>query len=268
MRKPFWQALAEPLAHRMLARAPAVWGKLSTQGDFVHHRADVAERQAWQDWVESVWSLCARPAPSDLRSRRQARGWISLDAPQRQARVQQLPIAFVMPAGMVAMQPGWMVQGVAVPSCDKVGRSCPFIIYQHVRPAWAARLWHQPPQAHGQTLLFWWARLAWLAVQGHRAWPQWLDLLDAVWAVHRPGLAQCCGAPPHGVPEAAMQALLGPMPEDDPAHAVHGVYHLPWADWPQRSVRHQQPMAAFWTQDAQGGYVHAGSHLMHLWGQP
>lgn len=267
MHTSLWQALVRPLASRCLVSAPAVWGKLPTQGDFVHHRADVRERQTWQHWVESVWSLCVRPEVPVSRVHNDTRGWISLDATRKPARAQQLPIAFVMPIGTMDLKPGWMVQGVVVPSSDKVGRSCPFIIYQHVRPAWVARLWSQPSTANGQTLLYWWARLAWLAVQGHMPWPQWLSLLDAVWKMYQPGLMQCLGAQPHVVAAASVQGLIGPMPEDDPAWGVHGVYHLPWADWPERTVRAEQPQPAFWTQDAQGGYVHAGSHLMQLWGR-
>ena len=115
-------------------------------------------------------------------------------------------------------------------------------------------------------MLFWWSRLVLRAVQGD-ALPQWLQRLDAMWAAQAPGWAQWLGAPPHQVDGARLQGLLAPLEIDVPTPGWRGVSHLPWADWPERCLRAQRPQAAFWTQDAEGGYLQAGESLLQLWGR-
>lgn len=264
----FLHQLGQRLTHRSLASWPAVWGKVPSQGDFVHHRATLPERQAWQDWVETIWSQRPQPMPA-VRTKAQpaAADWHSLDVVRPARRLAEVPIAFVLPPGSLAFAPSHHVQGVMVPSTDKVGRACPFIIYQSVSAAWIQRQWPADMQADGKTQLFWWARLAWQAVHGDLLLRDWLEHLDALWALQAPGLAQWMGAGPNPTDRSEIAQLLGGDRPDDPAFNLRGVYHLPWADWPARALRMDQPEAAFWTQDAQGGYVQAGTNLLQLWGR-
>lgn len=263
MRSAFYR-MTPWLTQRSLATPPSVWGKLPTQGDFVHLRASLAEQRAWHQWVQSVWSPC-------LGRRQQTkspdRNWLNLDV-QRTSYPPELPIAFVMPAGHLPTRPNWMVQGVLMPSHDKVGRPCPLVIYQLAHPKWAARLWSQDAAVGAQHLLYWWARLASVAVRAPLPWSTWAQHVDEVWAAHEPGFAQLLGgrAPPKADTES-LEKLLGPVSADDPAGNLCGVEHLPWPDWPHRTLRQTQPVAAFWTQDLRGGYVHAASSLNQLWRQ-
>lgn len=264
-----FQLLGRSLASKTLAGAPSVWGKLPGQGDFFHHRADMSHRQDWQQWVEAVWSLCPAPAPVDkLRRRAGAVDWMQLEAVKPVRRLHQVPIAFVLPPGTLPFSPSQFVQGVMVPSHDKVGRACPLIVYQRVSPVWMQRLWQPEIPTDGLTQLFWWARLAWQAVQPDVQLAPWLQRLDAMWALQAPALAQWLGGPASVVSVPSMQAIVGPDRLGDPAYDLRGVYHLPWADWPERCLRRHQPVAAFWTQDGQGGYVQAAPDLAELWGRP
>jgi type VI secretion system protein ImpM len=253
------------LARKSLATPPSVWGKLPSQGDFVHHRAGMVERQAWQAWVEAngAWPEPVRPA----RKEPGRTDWLSLDVARPERRLHQVPIAFVMPPGSLPFAPTQHVQGVMLPSADKVGRACPFIIYQKVSPLWLRMAWQNDAPSHGMTLMYWWARLAWQAVGGDLSLADWLQRLDALWAMHEPGIGQWLGANPPSPDEAQVRQVLGADRVDDPAIELRGVYHLPWADWPERVLRPRQPVAAFWTQDAQGGYVQAATSLQQLWGR-
>lgn len=258
-----WQRLGRALTGNALVSAPAVWGKLPVHGDFVHHRCPAVERDAWHAWVNAIWP--SRPPALRDKSARSQAGWITLDAPRPERRWQDLPVAFVLPPGALPFAPAHHVQGVLTPSVDKVGRSCPFIVYQQASRAWVQRQWTAAHAQDGRHMLFWWSRLVLRAVQGD-ALPQWLQRLDAMWVAQAPGWAQWLGAPPARMDNTRMQDALGQLPQADPAQDLRGVYHLPWADWPQRCWD-EPPAAAFWTQDAQGGYVQAANSLQQLWGR-
>lgn len=259
--------LRRAINQRVGVAPPAVWGKVPTQGDFVSHRACVAEREAWQRWVEQVWPLRPQPAPAMARPRAPGQRWMQLDAVPVVRRLHQVPVAFVMPPGRLSFAPSQFVQGVLVASTDKVGRACPLIVYQKVSPGWMRRLWQPCGQDHGRTPLYGWARLAWQAVQPDTVWSDWLAQLDGLWQLQAPGLAQWWGAPITALDTGRAEQVIGAARDDDPAHGLRGVYHLPWADWPERVLKRTDPVATFWTQDAQGGYVQAGTSLMQLWGR-
>lgn len=263
-----WHLMGRWLGRRSLATAPSVWGKLPSQGEFVHHRCPVAEQQAWRHWTDTFWPQRTATQPSGAaRARPDASTWVRLEAVPPSQRLHEVPIAFVLPPGALPFAPTQYLQGVMLPSKDKVGRACPLIIYQKASPAWMRRTWHRNTEANGQNLLFWWSRLAWQALRQDVALPEWFARLDAVWALHEPGMAQWFGAAARVVHAPPLHTLLGPLEPEDPAIHMRGVYHLPWADWPERSLRSTLPLSAFWTQDAQGGYVQAASSLAKLWRQ-
>ncbi len=225
-----------------LATAPAVWGKLSEHGDFVHHRCSPAERRAWAEWVQSAWLTPARVEPRH-----------------------RLPVAFVLPVNTLPFAPHHLVQGVLIASRDRVGRTCPLVIFQRVSPDWFRRLWVDPQPAGTQGLLFWCARLAVQAVQGQRTWADLRHALDALWPAHAPGWLERLGRAPRSLPPAVLQALLGSPGAQDPAAGFQGVEHLPWTDWPERLLRQPDSRPAFWSQDLQGRWVHAADSLAQLW---
>jgi len=261
--------LGRTLARRYWATAPSVWGKLPAQGDFVHHRATAEERQVWMSWVELVWSKCEQQTQEKpSRDTAGEQRWVRIDPVAAKMDLRQVPVAFVLPPGYMPFAPRQYVQGVMVASQDKVGRPCPFVVYQRVSPKWMQKQWLRDPDADGQTLLFWWARLVSQMVQGERSLADWLQRLDALWEMYEPGLPQWLGAPPCEPERAAARSVVGETCAGDPAHHLRGVYHLPWVDWPHRVLRHKQPQAAFWIQDGQGGYVQAGPYLNHLWKAP
>lgn len=264
----FLQILGRLVTRGRLASPPSVWGKLPSQGDFVHHRCPLAERQAWQNWVDSIWPQRPPARPSGAsRSRLEATQWISLDTVSPAQRLHEVPIAFVMPPMSLPSASAHYLQGVMLPSKDKVGRACPLIIYQKNSPAWMHRAWHPHAEINGQNLLFWWARLAWQATRMDVNLSQWFSQLDAVWAMHEPGVKQWLGAGARVPDGQALHKLLGPLDPEDPGAHMRGVRHLPWTDWPERILRESEPVPAFWTQDAEGRYVQAASSLAQLWRQ-
>jgi type VI secretion system protein ImpM len=66
-----------------------------------------------------------------------------------------------------------------------------------------------------------------------------------------------------------MEALLdqgwAPHPTTIPPPRLHGVRHLPWADWPHR-LQGARAESAFWQQDAEGRFIGAANRLQKLWG--
>ena len=65
--------------------------------------------------------------------------------------------------------------------------------------------------------------------------------------------------------EAVLDQGMGPAPGNDPAAGLHGVRHLPWADWPHR-LQGARAESAFWQQDAEGRFIGAANRLQKLWG--
>lgn len=152
-------------------------------------------------------------------------------------------------------------------SLDSVGRAHPLLVWRCVDARWLdARAvpglpwWHAQAQllerlfhmaraleAEDQSAEFvWnWVRLCDLAAQLDAAPPDDASALQA-WLMHRLALPQETVATASAIPPAS--------------HGLHGVRHLPWAQWPEgehAAARH----AAFWQQDGDGGIVAAASTL-------
>ena len=96
-----------------------------------------------------------------------------------------------------------------------------------------------------------------------------VQAVDQVWALHEPGWSEWLGRAPMPAEQEALTILMaqfGRLGGQDAADPLRGVYHLPWADWPERTLRAVNPHPAFWLQDCDGGYVNASDNVLQLWG--
>lgn len=264
--------LLDPLNHRWLAGPLSVWGKLPSHGDYLRHRTTAGQGRDWQNWVTRVWNL-RTPARQRVRAANSSdAGWLQLEPRKVKAELAAVPVAFVMQPGSMPFSPRHCVQGVFVASEDQFGRACPLIIFQQVAPGWMRRTWggaRALADANEQNLLYWLSRLA---ARTHGADRDWLDLtqaVDAIWQLHAPTWRNLLGMPVTNPEQAGLQAALTQYCDSEHADAalgLQGVRKLPWANWPNRILRSQNPAQAFWQQDMRGGYVNASDSLQSLWG--
>lgn len=91
--------------------------------------------------------------------------------------------------------------------------------------------------------------------------------IDTQWQAHAPDM-RCALVAAHAqshalrMTEAANGEQRPALP--DPAADLQGVRFLPWSDWP-RSLLKPPYRAAFWQQDANGGFIDAAEQLGPLW---
>ncbi len=268
------------LSQRWLAQSPHIWGKLPSHGDYLRYRVLPDQAQGWKTWIDKVWHL--RPlqqvrsgvsSPTHKQAQAKA-GWMQLDAPHAHPDLGVVPVAFVLPPGALSFSPKQYVQGVMIPSEDKIGRASPFIVYQQVSRIWLARTWARNNTenlvaAPGQNLLYWWARIAARMHGTQSDFAHCCQAVDAVWQLHAPSWPQLMGAAPTILPSDQVQHALGPYrlrDEADCAWGLQGVQQLPWHNWPDRICAAASPQAAFWQQDMHGAYVNAADNLLDLWG--
>lgn len=265
--------LIEYLRRRWLAGSWAIWGKLPSQGDFLRHWTTAAQARDWQEWVNREWSQ--RPGAQQAQ-KRHAKAWGSSAAHMLQAKREtlmdhaDLPVAFVMQPGTLPFAPRHFVQGVVVVSSDLQGRPCPLIFFQMVAPAWLRRSWRVcPPLRPDGDVLYWLSRVAARIHVTGGDWQAVVRNVDAVGDRFRCDVRHWFGhslpAPPGQELRALMHSFGGDV-ASDPAESLHGVKHMPWADWPDPVVRPRRPTNAFWQQDAHGGYISAGEDLRELGG--
>lgn len=271
-----WSRLGERLAQRFLVSAPALWGKLPSHGDYVRYRASVAQAHAWGEWAEHHWASIA-PPPVPRASRRQRRDgptpWVSTQAPSPQAGLHTLPVIFVLPPNSMPFAKRQFVQGVWLPSQDRSGRACPLVIYQLVHPRWLRRTTLADTAfgrhaGRSQHWLYWLSRLAIHVQGGANDFNRICQTLDELWALNAPGWGGLLGERPEAASSHAHhQALdeLAALADSDASQGLRGVTQLPWPQWPEGLFRKDAPMAAFWQQDAQGGYINAATNLEELW---
>lgn len=279
-----FNALRQRLVDLWLVQAPAIWGKLPNQADYVRHRCSAAEAQDWQHWVSQVW-LRRSVKPRARIASKNIRKWIELDAPKPEPDLAFVPVSFILLPGAMSFAPRHFVQGVCVASQDRVGRECPLIIYQKISPYWLSRIFAAEARAtqpsvsassgktekHNDTarLLFWLARIS-ARIHAADLPPEALaQVVDEVWMQFEPGWKQLFGRDAHVVPHQVLQQSLArqAIAEDslDTASGLRGVSRLPWTNWPQRLLSAEQPVPAFWQQDIEGAYVNASDSLFSLW---
>jgi len=277
---------------------PALWGKLPSHADFVTHGVKAGEVAALQHWlVNQVSSLPAA-------SRRPAEQWMALKPERYKPSPYSIPVAFVVPPGVLPFSGQQHVLGVVANSCDKLGRQHPLIVYQRANARWLrqhfARLGDTAnadadadADAHAndsaqtglrQPWLFWLARLvsryagrpdalAWLDESEGASSPLALSAaVTVLWDLHAPGVSQWVGvaqrAPTANTLQGALDAAAKVL-EYDAADDLRGVANAPWADWPDRLWCAPPAPAAssYWQQDSHGGYVGASQRLGELWGR-
>ncbi|MDM0112100.1 type VI secretion system-associated protein TagF [Variovorax sp. J22R133] len=240
-----------------LVTPPAIWGKLPAHSDFVRHGMRHGESEGWQPWLAQL----GRAAANDEEG----------DSPA------VLPSAFVLPPGTLSFASKRFVVGVITPSSDGVGRRHPLLVYHLAHPRWVQRHFESHVR-QPRDWLFWLAR----AIARHTNevnisdMPSLRRTVNELWSLHAPAWTELwAGHKVEGRPAsppiadnsgALVDRWAGPASAADLAGRLHGVRHLPWADWPEclhRPHRH----GVFWQQDAQGRFVNAANRLQRLWGE-
>ncbi|MFZ6850103.1 TagF domain-containing protein [Undibacterium sp. RuRC25W] len=279
--------LRRRVINRWLVRPPSIWGKLPNQGDYVRHRCSAAEAQSWQRWVSEVW-LRRTTAARVQRSVKPKQQWVELKAPVTKPDLEFVPVSFVLLPRTLDFSPNHFVQGVCVASHDSVGRHCPLIIYQKISSYWMRRMLESQVQKKSRSvggnssfsadnkpeadLLFWIARVAARVHAADLSAIVLAALVDQLWQQFEPGWIQLLGGDVKTTNPAPLITLMERHSVADQlldtANGLRGVSCLPWVNWPQRLLREELPLSAFWQQDVEGGYVNASDNLFSLWRNP
>ncbi|MBT0571846.1 type VI secretion system-associated protein TagF [Curvibacter sp. CHRR-16] len=238
--------MGQHLIHTLLASPLSVWGKLPSHGDFLRHNVSPEEAHDWQEWAMRAWRN-----PTDTTG---ALGGV--------------PVAWVMQPGTLPFAKQHFVVGIALQSEDSMGRECPLLIYQKLSPKWLASLLVNNALGHGQDMLYWLARLVARTHAANADWQNLVQAVDVLGSLYAPSWKNLFFIGPRAVDPAKAQAVLQqycPSDNLDAARSLHGVTHLPWRNWPERLLRVQSPVSAYWQQDIHGGYVNAAQDLASLW---
>ena len=238
--------------------APAIFGKLPDQRDYVRWRVSASEGQVWQGWLNrQTWLGHGRhivQPQGQTDTGEEHDGWMRLSPPETTVPEHHpLPWSFVLSPGFlpVGNRDEWLT-GVLVASRDSVGRPWPLVIYQRT-----GREWLEETLPETQGWLYWLARMAAqhvspqperhgrLAVQTDQLWAMWQP--GARWTQWLRGLRR--------VPQRSR--ILTGLP-DVPVVELPGVRHLPWPGWPGKMLAQAQPgQGWFWQQNSEGRYVDA-----------
>ncbi|MDH4449682.1 MAG: TagF domain-containing protein [Rhodoferax sp.] len=260
-----------PLFHTWLASPLAVWGKLPSHGDFLRHNVRPDEAHDWHEWSMSVWGPSHHPQQSAARrkpARPQERGWLHLEPSPARPTWDTVPVAFVMQPGTLAFAPRHFVIGSVVDSQDSLGRRCPLVVYQRVSRRWLVALLAGRVLGQGQDMLFWVSRLVARTQAETADWHSLVHAVDTLGCLYQTGWRHLLGAPAHPPAAPAVSQVVqrfGPGDHTDPAQHLQGVGALPWRDGPERVLRIDKPLSAYWQQDLHGGYIHASDALHTLW---
>jgi len=256
------------LRSESLVTKPRIWGKLPAHGDYLQLGVSVDEARAWQEWVGATWIHrdIAPPLASKSKQTQELAKWVSINVPTQEIMPKQMPIAFLTPPGSLPFNPKHYLQGVMMDSRDRVGRECPLIVYQLVAPAWTRRFWQSPDPDAGRNVLFWLSRL--LAVAERQQ--DFGNLANAVQSIceqYQPGWRQILGGTINQPNIGLIEKIVADFSAHtaDETHSPRGVRSMPWADWPERTLRAHKPRPAYWVQDAYGRYLTASDALSRLW---
>ncbi|QDL54681.1 TagF domain-containing protein [Rhodoferax aquaticus] len=264
-------ALTRYAVKKRLVTPLAIWGKLPSHGDFLRHIASPREAADWQEWALHVWNrhhqTSVRPrSPETGRSAQQ--GWMHLEPVASPVSMRAMPVSFVMQPGTLPFAPQRFVVGAILDSEDSVGRACPLVIYQQVSRHWMAQLLNSNTLGQGQDLMFWLCRLLARTYATHADWQKLVRAVDALWTLYTPGVSNLLSSPPHLVEAALARGVVKRYcanEELDMANTLRGMRSLPWRSLPERTLRLEAPVSAYWQQDMEGGYVNASEDLSSLW---
>ncbi|TGC20361.1 cytoplasmic protein [Escherichia sp. E2562] len=240
--------------------APAMFGRLPDQRDYVRWRVSANEGQVWQAWLnQQTWLGQGRhivlPEGTDDAKAGINDGWMHLSPREKTALPEHhpLPWSFVLSPGFLSIggRDEWLT-GVLTASRDSTGRPWPLVIYQR-----AGREWLEESLDDTQGWLYWLAQLtaAHVSPQTERC-GRLAEQTDQLWALWRPGprWAQWLRGL-RRVPQRSRE-LTG-LP-DAPVVELPGVRHLPWPRWPEKILTQaQQGQGWFWQQNSEGRYVDA-----------
>lgn len=144
----------------VVVSAPAMFGRLPDQRDYVRWRVSANEGQIWQAWLnQQTWLGQGRhivlPDGADTAKAGENDGWMRL-SPQETALPEHhpLPWSFVLSPGFLPIggRDEWLT-GVLTASRDSTGRPWPLVIYQR-----AGREWLEESLDDTQGWLYWLAR--------------------------------------------------------------------------------------------------------------
>ncbi|EIA3485027.1 DUF2094 domain-containing protein [Salmonella enterica] len=210
--------------------APAMFGRLPDQRDYVRWRVGAEEGRIWQDWLNrQTWVGSGRHIvlPEGQTTDEERDGWMHLSprgehdmpAPEHHP----LPWSFVMSPGFLPMggTTDWLT-GVLMASRDSVGRPWPLVIYQRCGREWLDE-----------------------SLQETQGWLYWLAGLAAQWL--------------RGLRRTSQRSReLTGLPDEAPVVELPGVRYLPWPGWPGKTLGQATPgQGWFWQQNSEGRYVDA-----------
>ncbi|WP_157944444.1 TagF domain-containing protein, partial [Escherichia coli] len=143
--------------------APAMFGRLPDQRDYVRWRVSANEGQVWQAWLnQQTWLGQGRhivlPEGTEVAKAGINDGWLHLSPREKTVQPEHhpLPWSFVLSPGFLPIggRDEWLT-GVLTASRDSTGRPWPLVIYQR-----AGREWLEESLDDTQGWLYWLARLA------------------------------------------------------------------------------------------------------------
>lgn len=238
--------------------APAMFGRLPDQRDYVRWRVSADEGQIWQDWLNrQTWVGSGRHivSPEGQFVDEECDGWMRLTPPETQIpKHHPLPWNFVMSPGFlpVGRKNDWLT-GVLMASRDSVGRPWPLVIYQRCSQEWLDESLQET-----QGWLYWLAQLA-----AQHITPDTMrrgrltEQVEHLWGIWQPGpwwLKWLCELQRTS---QRSRELTG-QTDDAPLIELPGVRYLPWPGWPGKALAQATSgQGWFWQQNSEGRYVDA-----------
>ncbi|MCW3442925.1 TagF domain-containing protein, partial [Escherichia coli] len=132
------------MIRRAVVSAPAMFGRLPDQRDYVRWRVSANEGQVWQAWLnQQTWLGQGRhivlPEGTDAAKTGVTDGWMHLSPREKTAVPEHhpLPWSFVLSPGFLPIggRDEWLT-GVLTASRDSTGRPWPLVIYQCAGREW------------------------------------------------------------------------------------------------------------------------------------
>jgi type VI secretion system protein ImpM len=247
--------------------APALWGKLPSSAEFLHHALPADQKQQWLSWFQQQTLI----APTLINKE-------SLSG--EQAFNKYLPVSFYFPMRTLHAEQKAPITGVIAWSHDKVGREHPIIMSQSLTMAWLQK--HNLLESR-KNWLFWYSRvlLHFLSLPQRLApntldvntpinlhWPDLVSATQDLWSLFSGNAGGT-----HTSNEASNRLeldclkIIMRLSSDRGLSACNqlqnGVAVFPLAKLQRIDASVQDPV--FWRQDASGNYTAASRNIIDLW---